>query len=51
MNLSESAKSHHVLFAVLVIFGVAILFSMETGKQLDSQSVAMDATTVLILGG
>lgn len=49
--MDASARWKHVIIAVLIIFGVAVVFSLETGKPVNVEGFAVDATSVLILGG
>lgn len=49
--MNGSIHWHHVVVAMLVIMGVAVLFSLETGKPVNAEGITVDATSVLILGG
>jgi hypothetical protein len=49
--LDGKASWTHVIVALLVVLGVSVLLSLETGKPVDVQGVTVDATSVLIMGG
>lgn len=49
--LEGKLEWHHVIIACAVILGVAVIFSLGTGKPVDVEGITVEATSILIMGG
>lgn len=49
--MSGHLQWKHVALVILVLVGVTVVFSLESGKPVDTEGIEIDATSVLIMGG
>ena len=49
--MNEHAHWKHVAFLCALIIGIAILFSVETRKPVDTEGITIDTASVLVMGG